>query len=316
MKKEDHKIYYSASDGYHEYKIITEKEYQQYYKARQYVLFYHKFQELFELVKINVFEFWTYINEVSEKHRLNFVFADYNDAMDPILFINQKILNILSSFKTFEDHLKRQLSILFGHKCTFLDNYSKLDRTAYDEYFGYRLFKRLRNYSQHYGLPIRSISYAERSQSENCKLEFYSVIPKMKRDELMQYNGWNTLKAEISKLEEDIDIRDYVNEFFHAFKIIFKGMQKQLSKNYKESKELIDQLYSECLKHSNEDIKKYNALALQVYIKNNNDDYTDVGFMLPKDTINRIDKFELKNILKPRIKDSVSFSLNTDKIPR
>lgn len=313
METKDYTVYYIASKRYCKYKVISESEYQQYYESIKYVLFYHKFQELFELVKINVFEFWSYLNDVSEKHRLNFIFADYNDAVDPILFTNQKILNVLSSFKTFEDHLKHQLSILFGSDNKVLEDFKKKDKASYDEYFGYRLFKRLRNYTQHYGFPIKTICFSYRGQSKNCKLEIYSVIPKMKKKELLQYGGWSTLKNEINNLTDDIDIREYVNEFFHAFKLIFKSVQEQLAIKYKDSKKILDQLYNECLLHSNDDADKYNALALAVYIKSNVDGMEK--FMLPKDTINRIDKFELKNILDSHIKDSVSFSLNTDKIP-
>lgn len=313
METKDYLVYYFASKGYSEFKMITEKEFQQYEESTKYVLFYHKFQELFELVKINVFEFWAYINEVSEKHRLDFIFADYNDAVDPILFTNQKISNILSSFKTFEDHLKHQLSILFENDIKFLEIYENRDKSLYDEYFGYRFFKRLRNYTQHYGLPIRTISFSHRGHSKNCKLDIFSVKPQMKKKELLQYSGWSTLKDEISNLANDIDIREYVNEFFHAFKLVFKSIQEQLSVKYKDSKKILDQLYNECLLHSKDEAEKYNALALQVYIKSNVDD--EVEFMIPKDTINRIDKFELKNILEPRIKDSVSFSLSIDKIP-
>ncbi|MDR3628065.1 MAG: hypothetical protein P4L45_14575 [Ignavibacteriaceae bacterium] len=313
MNNNKYIVFYYASKGYIEYKTITEPEYQQYVGSIKYVLFYHKFQELFELVKINVFEFWSYLNDVSEKHRLNFIFADYNDVVDPILFTNQKISNILSSFKTFEDHLKHQLSLLFGSDNKILEGYNKGDKAMYDKYFGYRLFKRLRNYTQHYGLPIRTISFSRRGQSKNCKLEIYSVSPLMNKKELLQYKGWSSLKDEINNLADSIDIREYVNEFFHAFKLIFKEVQEILSTKYIISKAKLDQLYNECLIHSADDIDKYKALSLAVYIKANSDDKDKL--MLPKDTINRIDRFELRNISNSNIKDSVSFSLKIDNIP-
>lgn len=313
-KIDNYLVYYFSSKGYTEYKTISLEEYEKYLHAKEFVLFYHRYHELYELVKINTLEFWIYLNQIAEKHRLSFIFADYDDLADPKLYLNQKLLNILSSFRTFDDHTQHQLSLICGGKeSPIYKSYSSISSTIYDEHFSYRFFYRLRNYTQHLGLPISLISFSHRGASPNCKLHFYSVIPKIKKEELLNFDGWGSIKTEINKLDDELDVRDYVNEFFHSFKLLFKELQKLLCDEYNTNKKYLDDLYNECLLQSGDPKEKYDALALLVYFKNISDDKTE--FMLPKDTINRIDRFELKNILDARIKDSVTFSLNTSKIP-
>lgn len=74
------------------------------------------------------------------------------------LNFNRLFLNYLSSIKSFIDHNKTLITREFGSSSSELELFIKKTNFYFDNYFCYRFFSKLRDYSQHYGLPLQDFN--------------------------------------------------------------------------------------------------------------------------------------------------------------
>lgn len=80
------------------------------------------------------------------------------EQMAILRLLNRRMLNLLSATRAYYDHMKHAAKILFNRDERFEEI---IDRFSYhhDNNLSYRVLEALRNYSQHRGLPIHSVSY-------------------------------------------------------------------------------------------------------------------------------------------------------------
>jgi len=74
-----------------------------------------------------------------------------------IFNLNRLMLNFLSAFRTFLDHTQTNLDRTYGKESENFKIFKKTRSSYYDNYFSYRFLDKLRNYSQHMGMPITGI---------------------------------------------------------------------------------------------------------------------------------------------------------------
>lgn len=120
--------------------------------------------------------------------------------MDKQLITGNKLfINFLSFIRTFIDVVKHAISQWSAAES---DSFTKLNSELYDEFFGYRFFTRMRNYVIHYNMPLTIIE-----DTISSGVSVYCV-----REQLLQYDGWSTVRKEIEQLPERIDISPYIVE--------------------------------------------------------------------------------------------------------
>lgn len=112
---------------------------------------------------------------------------------------NRLLISFLSFIKTFIDVLSNTISKRNPEK---LQEFKKFNSKLYDDYFGYRFLNRMRNYVIHFDMPLTTVTDSVNTGVTVC----------CSRDSLLRYNGWNSVKQEIEKLPESIDIIPYINE--------------------------------------------------------------------------------------------------------
>ncbi|MBD5155672.1 MAG: hypothetical protein HDT15_11615 [Oscillibacter sp.] len=112
---------------------------------------------------------------------------------------NKLLVNYLSFIKTFYDVISHAIS---QKSSADLKSFETLNSTLYDDYFGYRLFTRMRNYVVHYNMPLTTITDSVSS----------GVAMYCSRTQLLQYQKWSKLRGEIERLPEKIDIVPYIAE--------------------------------------------------------------------------------------------------------
>ena len=112
---------------------------------------------------------------------------------------NKLLINFLSFIRTFFDVIKHSIS---QRSAAESDSFSELNSALYDDFFGYRFFTRMRNYVVHYSMPLTSMV-----NSISSGVNIYCD-----RDNLLQYNGWSTVRKEIEQLPERINIVPYIVE--------------------------------------------------------------------------------------------------------
>lgn len=75
-----------------------------------------------------------------------------------IVEVNRHVLNFLSAMKTFLDHTQTRLDRQFGKESSEFKQFKAAEHAAFDNHFSYRFVSKLRNYTQHCGMPLGNIS--------------------------------------------------------------------------------------------------------------------------------------------------------------
>jgi hypothetical protein len=233
---------YFLSDDYETSAEIEKDRYESLCEHNQVIFFQLLFEEQYQICKYNFMEYWQSIFRISETFRLDCSF-DRKNMMLPSLEINQRILNILNSIKSYEEHIRYKVSKLWGSDSEQLKKYEEIDRSLYDQFFSYRFLKRLRNYAQHYDMPIKYISYPAMSVSFDPRQIAFTVTAMTPKKDLLEYDGWSTVKQDIKKQDEKIDINLIIEEAFRVFTSLHSQFRNFLSAILEKSHCVITELY-------------------------------------------------------------------------
>jgi len=129
--------------------------------------------------------------------------------IDNLLITGNKLLiSYLSFVKTFIDVISKAISDKSREK---LADFQKFNRLMYDEFFGYRLLTRMRNYVVHYDMPLTKVTDSVKN----------GIVFACDKDSLLRYNGWSSVKDEIAALPEQFSIMPTVAECQAAIEALF-----------------------------------------------------------------------------------------------
>ncbi|HRN28032.1 MAG TPA: hypothetical protein PL018_07085 [Ignavibacteriaceae bacterium] len=233
---------------YYEIRELSIHEYDSFVQDRNYIYFYLHIEELYSILKLNIGEFWKYLLELTEYHRLNFVY-EFDEYLEPRVIVNQKLSNILTSFKSYEDLLRKHFSIyenLIENKDAVINN---LFSKTYDEFLGYRFLYRLRNYMQHFNLPIQSVAIRSETVDIPLKMVAFTVEPEFDKLELLKFKKWSTVRPEIEKMKNNIACKPIVDNFHTAINTLHGGLRKIFFPKYDEVKIRIENILNETKLH-------------------------------------------------------------------
>jgi len=133
--------------------------------------------------------------------------------------MNRLLLNYLSAFKTFIDHLTTRYTRLQRQDGSFLSDFKAITAACYDGNFSYRFFSKLRDYVQHCGLPPGSIHIDEKPAPDGSVDINISIC--FSRDALISaYEKWGKVKADLEKQPEHMELLPYLNGFQSQIQLI------------------------------------------------------------------------------------------------
>jgi hypothetical protein len=176
---------------------------------------------LFEISKKNFQLLLTYHNELSNAYKMtNRQHA--NDFIEmSVQEINRLLLNYLSSFRTYLDHLNTRYSRLQKNGYPCLNDFKKITSVCYDTSFYYRFFYKLRNYVQHCGLPISYMSISEQPDNGSIQILVSTGFSRnVLLDESNDFN-WGTVKKDLILQPEHIELLPCLNGFNLELKNIY-----------------------------------------------------------------------------------------------
>lgn len=139
------------------------------------------------------------------------------ESLDSGVILTQRVSNLLSSASSFLTNAEISLEKDFGKSSNELAMWNNYRRNLHKESFSYRFMYELRNYAQHYGLPMSgfNISITDMLESStSIDLTMY-----VSRDSLLKNNfNWKKLRKEIEELEVNSDIIQYLNGYFEVIR--------------------------------------------------------------------------------------------------
>ncbi len=176
-------------------------------------------ERFFDLVTLNHTDLKARINEYINEYdkNPNIFLAEGNPVY---LNINRLILNFLSSLRTFLDHTETRLKRQYGQDSEEFKIFKVLTNNAFDESFGYRFLYKLRNYSQHCGLPSGAMNTYSTGNEKGETVNTLSLF--LVRDDLLKnYDSWGEkVKEELKNQPDYFDIMPLVDEMFEQLKTI------------------------------------------------------------------------------------------------
>jgi hypothetical protein len=185
---------------------------------------------LYEICKKNYQSILSYHAVIKDDFPLN-RHRGYEYAEEACQEMNRLLLNYLSSFRTFIDHLETRYTKLQRQGYCHLDDYKKLTAACYDGNFPYRFFWKLRDYVQHCGLPLGSIKINEYpGHMGNIDIDISICF---NRDALLShYDKWGKVRVDLQSQPENMDILPYLSGLqsqIQLINIVISGIEISLA---------------------------------------------------------------------------------------
>lgn len=136
-----------------------------------------------------------------------------------LIAFTQKISNFLASATSFLSCTQVNLKNDRGEFSREYEDWNDFRKFLHRENFSYRLMYELRNYSQHYNIPIGNINITAIDLSTDSPNSNTRVCI-VKSGLLNEKYNWKTLAKEIEQCEEELDILPLVNEYLFILRRI------------------------------------------------------------------------------------------------
>jgi len=185
-------------------------------------------RNLLQLVELNDRDITEYLNSVLNDLKIKSIHwngVQNHDLRRAFLNTNRLLLNYLSSIKTFMDHCETNFNRRFGEESSEFMEFKKILSFFYDKSFSYRFFYKLRNYSQHCGLPIHNIGVTSKKTDNGNEKIIELEVAFDKNKLLADYNSWGKLKEDFKDMPEQFDLYPQLVEMTHNIKEIERNIE-------------------------------------------------------------------------------------------
>lgn len=127
------------------------------------------------------------------------------------------LLNYLTAMRVFLDHSEARLKRKFGRDSVEGGRFKTVAAAEFDGRFSNRLFYKLRNYTQHCGMPPVGFNIV------NKVGEGAEIVFTLDKDALLEnYSEWGSIvKAELQDLKSDPLLFELINDHFESMYVVY-----------------------------------------------------------------------------------------------
>ena len=221
---------------------LTEDEFEHYKKSTQSLVKFENAQKPFEFVRGNSEEFYRTIEETVEAFRsMDRKKINETDFLD---ITNRVTLNYLTSVRFFLDSTETRIKRRFGKNSQQAKEFEEATRSAFNSSFAYRFLFKLRNYAQHCGSPIESITVKQTpDEPEKATIEVYWDTKAL----LNEYDGWGSIVKPELQGAERVVINPLVSEMTNQVGELHEVAMRILSVGVKEAGLYVSETIKEAL---------------------------------------------------------------------
>lgn len=133
--------------------------------------------------------------------------AAFNHKIDAA----RHILNFLCSFRAFLDHCDEYLCTEYGKTSKQREGFKQETNHQFDSRFAYRFSWKLRNFAQHFSIPISNDSITS-SMDHGAKHFMMSSKLLLERDDLLRWDEWGKLQNELKAMPNEFEIFPILDE--------------------------------------------------------------------------------------------------------
>ena len=194
---------------------ISGEEYSQIKLAKANLLEVLFIEEKFDVLIENYLELEMGFLEIAAGHMV-LRNLSYTRLINEKNSINRRLINLLSACRSYLDQTKHHLHKIFGKDSETVRKIEEFKNQLYDQCFGYRVMEALRNYVQHRGFPIPSVTVITRSvESESGNRILFSLTPHIHPQDLEEDKDFKKpvleeLKSSGDKIDVKPLMRDYI----------------------------------------------------------------------------------------------------------
>lgn len=227
--------------------FLSAETYERFREASREIEDLYANRRLLEIVMLNHQEFYAFIEPafkelVSQGSTMSGLKRQNGDRFT--IGINRLFLNYLGSIRTFLDHSQLGMNRKYGKDSPVFKEYKDILGIFYDQSFAYRFFYKLRNYSQHCGLPLQGFGYTLQNDRDNggvqAKLHF-----NFDRDSLLSAydDGWGEkVKEDLKAKDKEFEVWPLVYEMTHNIVQIGISIERMNKERLMESINFIENL--------------------------------------------------------------------------
>lgn len=194
---------------------LTPAEVESYQQASLELSKYIRKRQLLQLVCVNQEFYRTTIQQLTQEFVANPA-VTFERGNSMVLSINCALLNFLSGVKTFLDHEETALNREFKRESQEFQNFKKATANEYDSHFEYRFMYKLRNFTQHCGMPIGELKLDAVSRSlKSPEVATETLEPLFVRDYLLNnFREWgNPVTGELQAMPPKFAVAPFIEEY-------------------------------------------------------------------------------------------------------
>jgi len=217
---------------------------------------------------------------------------DYNVLFDVKTLINRRVINLLSSCRMYIDQCKAQLSSLANEFSLSRHDICLFFSESFEKYLGYKVMEGVRNFSQHFDLPVEKIQPSlKRDESGgmlSCSIGIFSSVD--------YYNSAHIINKktieEMQKIGKEIDLRQMIREYMAGLSDVHLKLRAGISEKVSH----YDTVMGQAIERYAATRADKETLGLCAVITDENSHFVEHNFLLTEWTARR-KRFEAKNKL-------------------
>lgn len=145
-----------------------------------------------------------------------FSLGDWFEFQDIIHDVNRRLANLLSTTRLYLDHLHHDAKSLFERAGSEATSSKEIASAEYDGRLGYRVMEALRNYVQHRGLPLHSVTLGgkwldtDEGRRRKERVDLFLKVDTIAKDRKFKTSILEVLRSGDSKLPLKPFVREYI----------------------------------------------------------------------------------------------------------
>ena len=252
---------------------ITEQEYKKIKTAKNNLLEIFYIEEKFDILIGNYLEFELDLLKYAAHHMVRGS-GTHTELHRGLNQITRRIINLLSTGRLYLDQSIHNLNNIPSIKSINIEEIKKEKNKQYDQYLGYRVMEALRNYVQHRGYPIQSLTYNNKLVGKDSNERYlFSITPYIQVQEFEKDNKFKKeVLKEIKLLGEKVDLKPLMREYVEALWNIHAKIRELLKSDILEWEQLFQNTI-ERLQSKNSKIRS--IIGLSAVKQNEDGSYID-----------------------------------------
>lgn len=252
---------------------ITEQEYKKIKTAKNNLLEIFYIEEKFDILIGNYLEFELDLLKYAAHHMVRGS-GTHTELHRGLNQITRRIINLLSTGRLYLDQSIHNLNNIPSIKSINIEEIKKEKNKQYDQYLGYRVMEALRNYVQHRGYPIQSLTYNNKLVGKDSNEKYlFSITPYIQVQEFEKDNKFKKeVLKEIKLLGEKVDLKPLMREYVEALWNIHAKIRELLKSDILEWEQLFQNTIN---KFQSKNSKIRSIIGLSAVKQNENGSYID-----------------------------------------